>query len=310
VLLDDTAGGDALVLHDSIPEGWRRGDPVALMIHGLGGSAVSGYCLRFAASFLAAGVRAVRIDLRGAGEGIGLARGAYHAGRTEDLRTALAHLGGLCPGSPIFLVAVSLGGNAALKLAGELGSSGTRTIGSALLGGLAVLAPPIDLQRATNLLELPRNRLYQVFFVRLLTLQARERRRHFPDLPPLPPALAPVWPLGVSPRLTMRQFDNLYTAPRSRFASADDYYVRASSAPWLSQVQLPTLIVTARDDPFIDDVPFLEVQHRLPPSISLRIFERGGHAGFLGGDGRGGVHFVERMLTEWVLEQARRGPRP
>jgi predicted alpha/beta-fold hydrolase len=302
VPLDD---GDALLLHDSIPPRWRRGDPVALIIHGLGGSAVSGYCLRFAVRFLEAGMRAVRIDLRGAGQGVGLARQFYHAGRTEDLRAAIAALGELAAGSPVFVVAVSLGGNAALKLAGELG--GQRTIGRAPLAALAVLAPPIDLARSTDLLEQPRNRLYQVFFVRLLARQARLRQRHFPDLPSLSPRLAPVWPLGVSPRMTMREFDDLYTAPRCGFASADDYYARASAAPWLTHIQTPTLLVTSRDDPFIDDVPFRQTEATLPAAVRLHVLDRGGHAGFLGDDGNGSVHWVERVLTDWTVGRAARG---
>src|SRR5919108_3806613 len=95
-------------------------------------------------------------------------------------------------------------------------------------------------------LPLPRNRIYESNFVRDLVASERRRRHYFPDLPPL----------RFPRKMTVRLFDDLYTAPRNGFADALDYYRRASAAPLVPRIAVPTLILTARDDPFIAVEPF------------------------------------------------------
>ncbi len=115
------------------------------------------------------------------------------------------------------------------------------------------------------------------------------RQKHFPDLPPL----------DFPKRMTMRLFDDLYTAPRCGFNDALDYYRRGSSLPLLERIQVPTFILTARDDPFIAVEPFERLE--VPGHIRVRIVPHGGHVGFLGWDGAGGIRWAERRLVEWVL---------
>src|SRR5262249_5576680 len=99
--------------------------------------------------------------------------------------------------------------------------------------------------------------------------------------------------------LTLRLFDELYTAPRSGFAGALDYYRRASSLPFIPRIGVPALIMTARDDPFVAVEPF-ETLTGLP-NVAVRIVERGGHLGFVGWDGAGGIRWAERRVVEWVM---------
>jgi predicted alpha/beta-fold hydrolase len=120
-------------------------------------------------------------------------------------------------------------------------------------------------------------------------IEARLRQRFFPDLPPL----------RFPRRMTIRLFDELYTAPRSGFADAMDYYRKASCATLIHRIQVPTLILTARDDPFIAVEPFEEL--KLPANVQVRLVAHGGHIGFLGWDGCGGIRWAERRLVEWVL---------
>ena len=101
VLLDD---GDQVVLHDDCPPDWTAGGPAALLIHGLGGSHESVYMRRMAHKLAESGVRAFRMDLRGCGAGIELARLPYHSGRSADAAAALGHIATICPGSPVALV--------------------------------------------------------------------------------------------------------------------------------------------------------------------------------------------------------------
>src|SRR5262245_44835645 len=174
------ADGDALLLHENIPASWRPGDPIALLLHGLTGCHASTHIRRMAALLLARGVRTFRIDLRGAGLGIPLARKTYHAGRSDDVREALAYLHRQSPTSPLLLLGVSLGGNIVLKLAGESADDPVPR-----LARVAVLNPPIDLARCAEMILLPHNRAYERRFTRDLVRDAHLRQRHFPDLPAL-----------------------------------------------------------------------------------------------------------------------------
>ncbi len=229
-------------------------------------------------------MRAVRVNQRGCGSGVGQARWPYHSGRSDDVRMVLAWLAREEPPSPITLAGFSLGGNVVLKLAGEDG--GRPTAG---LDSLIAVSAPIDLDACATLIEQPRNRIYDAYFVRRLLGDARERQQFFPDLPPL----------DFPPRLKIRGFDDRYTAPRSGYRDAEDYYARCSSGPLVPRIVVPTLLLTSRDDPFIATEPF----EALPPqsNVELCLTERGGHLGFLGateraGDGR----WMDEMLLDWI----------
>jgi predicted alpha/beta-fold hydrolase len=230
--------------------------------------------------------RVVRMDLRGAGPSVPLARQSYHGGISDDVRLAVEEVHTWSPTSPITVVGFSLGGNLVLKMAGE---AAERPIPG--LSRVASLAPPIDFVRCAVLIAQARNRIYNTYFTRDLVRAARLRRRFFPDLPPL----------RFPPRLTIRQFDELYTAPRWGFADAMAYYRQASSFALIPRIQVPTFILTARDDPFIAVEPFEEL--RLPPHIGLRIVPQGGHLGFLGWYGAGGYRWVERRIAEWIVSE-------
>jgi predicted alpha/beta-fold hydrolase len=134
--------------------------------------------------------------------------------------------------------------------------------------------------------------MYERHFLRGLLEQAR-RVRFLPDVPPV----------QFPRKLTLRLFDDLFTAPRHGFADALDYYRRSSSFPLIERIAVPGLIMTARDDPFIAVEPFEALTP--PPHLEVRILEHGGHLGFLGWDGVGGIRWAERRLAEWVARTGR-----
>jgi predicted alpha/beta-fold hydrolase len=276
--------GDALMLYDNIPTGWQPERPVAVVVHGLSGSHASACVHRMAAQLLRRQVRVVRLDLRGAGKGVWLARGCYHAGRSEDIRAVLEEVRRWAPESPLLLVGLSLGGALALRLASEAAS---RPVAG--LARIAAVGPPIDLERCAALLGRSYNRIYESAFVRDLVADVHRRHRHFTDLPPV----------RFPARLTVRGFDDLYTAPRSGFAGAADYYCRASVLPLLHRIEVPTLVLTARDDPFIAVEPFEEAA--FSPAVEVHILQHGGHLGYVGWDGAGGIRWGERRMVEWLL---------
>jgi uncharacterized protein len=276
--------GDRLAVHDSTPAEWRGHDGAVLLVHGLSGSHQSGYMIRLARHFLRHGVRVLRMDLRGVGAGATLARRTYHAGRSEDLRAVADDLQSAHGNCPLVLVGMSLGGNLVLKLAGEAEQN-------PLLGlhAVAAVAPPVDMVACSAMLA--RRRFYDAYFARQLVWQVRQHQRHFPDV------VVPRFPR----RLTMWQFDDLCTAPRWGFADALDYYRRASALPLLKYIQAPTLIVTARDDPFIAVEPFEQLATH--PQMEVHIARHGGHLGFLGRDGAGGFRWAEHRVAAWVLRR-------
>jgi predicted alpha/beta-fold hydrolase len=280
VLLPD---GDRLVLHDSIPESWRPGDRIALLIHGLGGSHRSGYMNRMARLLLPYGLRVVRMDLRGCGRGMALARLPYHGGLSEDLRAAATALDEWSPGSPVVMIGFSLGGNIALKLAGE---AVQRAVPN--LQCVAALSPPIDLVKCAEILAQPRNRFYELHYVRGLVKQVRQRQRINPDEP------ATLFPR----RMTMRLFDDLYTAPRWGFDDAMHYYRSASSVALVPHIAAPCFVLTARDDPFVAVESFDNLA--VPPHVDVNVVERGGHLGFLGWH-ENGVRWAEHRVAQWVV---------
>lgn len=241
--------------------------------------------IRIANHLNRAGLRVFRLDLRGSGAGMRLSRKTYHAGCSADVRAVMDDIGRRSPGSPLYLAGFSLGGNIVLKLAGETGDAPP-----ANLCAVAAVGPPVDMVRCSELLR--RRPFYDRYFARMLEMQVKRHQRIFPELPPLrfPRAMG------------MLDFDNIYTAPRNGFADAMDYYRRTSSLPLLRNIRVPAFILTARDDPFIGADPLEEMPPN--PNLQVRIVAHGGHLGFLGWDGAGGIRWAERRLVDWIVERA------
>ncbi|MGO9601294.1 MAG: YheT family hydrolase [Isosphaeraceae bacterium] len=279
--------GDRLCVLDSMPRTWSRGDPAALLVHGLAGSAGCPYVVRFAHRLWQMGVRSVRLNLRGAGEGFGLARGITHAGRSEDLRVAMDWLADRSDGSAIALAGFSLGANLAMKLAAE---AARRPVSG--LDCVLAASPPLDLQLCALALSRPENRIYDWNFVRWLRAQVWRLHQAFPDL----------GPPGLEGVRTVYQFDDRYTAPRNGFASADDYYARSSAGPLLPRVVLPGLVVHAADDPFILAEAVAKAQ--FPPSLRLELTPHGGHLGYVSQvPWWGGRRWLETRLAAWLADR-------
>jgi predicted alpha/beta-fold hydrolase len=259
------ADGDRIVLHDDCPREWQAGDRTALLIHGLAGCHGSPYLVRLADRLNAVGVRTFRMDLRGCGAGLSLARLPYHSGRSEDAAAALEEIARLCPGSPTALIGFSLGGNITLKLLGEAGSAPPRN----LVCGVAV-CPPVDLAVCVAALARPLYRWYDRYFARLLLTRLEEKRRAMPE--------AALVDFVRRPR-GIYQFDDAFTAPVCGYGTADNYYRQASSLPLLSHISVPTLILAAEDDPLVLSEPLRKAS--LSSSTCLHMARCGGHLGFV-----------------------------
>jgi len=277
--------GDAVAIHENTAHDWRPGDNCVLFLHGLGGCHRSKFLLRLTRRLLERCFRIYRMDLRGAGATMPHCDRLYTAACSEDVRTAFETIHQRNPTSPIFLVGFSLGGNIALKLAGEAAQNPVPG-----LAGVASVAAPIDLIRCSELIS--RCRLYDRFYVRNLMRHVELHTRSRPHLAP------PKWPR----RMTLRLFDELYTAPRNSYADAIDYYQKASSLSLIPEIPTPSFLLTARDDPFVAWEPYTELPRR--DDMTIHIASRGGHLGFLGPDGRGGIRWGETQVFDWLMDQS------
>jgi uncharacterized protein len=278
--------GDAVVLHDDIPEEWQAGGRVALLIHGLAGCHTSAYMVRVAAKLNKAGVRTFRMDLRGCGSGEGLAALPYHAGRSDDALAALEFIGKLCPDAPVALVGFSLSGNIVLKLLGEAPEALPANVTKA-----AAICPAIDLGRCVRSLVGPFQRAYDRYFVRVLSRQIHTNCRLRPDVVPLK-----------TPRRmkSIFDFDDFYTGPVCGFGSADNYYASSSAARLIERIRIPTLILAAEDDPLVTIACFKEL--RTPPNVLLHITPHGGHLGFIGKKGVDpDSRWMDWRIVDWIL---------
>ena len=282
VALED---GDQIVLHDDRPGMWQPGDRTALLIHGLAGCHDSPYMRRIAHKLNQRGVRSFRMDLRGCGAGVGLARLPYHSGRSADAAAALRIIAELCPGAPTTLIGFSLGGNITLKLLGEA----PRAVPAALERAIAV-CPPVDLLYCVQSLARGVNRLYDRHFARLLRQQIEENCLKVPDAPGLE--------RGRPPRGVF-EFDEAFTAPVCGFGTAANYYRLCSSAQFIPEIRVPTLILAAADDPLVPGPTFASLQ--LPKAVELRLTRSGGHLGFIGRkNGDPDRRWMDWRIVEWA----------
>ncbi|MEQ9812566.1 MAG: alpha/beta fold hydrolase [Azospirillaceae bacterium] len=266
-LMIELSDGDVTFAAVNRPEADTRPDrPLAVLIHGLTGSSSSSYIKLIARHFLGAGYPVARANLRGAGEAAHTCRGAYHAGRSEDVATILAALSRE-PEAAAGLVAVgfSLGANVLLKLLGEEGAA------APLLAAVAV-SPPIDLKATQRRMMALRNHLYHRY---LLAEMKREALTGPSDLDERQLA-------ALGRVRTVLDFDEHVIAPRNGFAGALDYYRRSSASGHLAGIAVPTLVIHARNDPWIPFAMFQAVDWRRHPAIATAFPTSGGHVGFHG----------------------------
>jgi len=276
----DLGDGDRIVLHDDRPECWQPQDRVALFLHGVSGCHGSPYMIRIGGKLNDVGVRTFRMDMRGCGAGARLAQHPGHAGRSEDARAAILKIHELCPSAPLTIIGFSMGGNISLKLAGEVGH---QQLGN--LDSVVAVAPPIDLVLCGENIEVGLNRIYSRSFSRRLFRFIHAQREQMPRLAEL--SLRPT-PTSVV------DFDNRFTAPLSGFRDVWDYYAQSSAMPRMNDITLPTLIVTAEDDPVIPAKMFQRAV--LSPSTELLLTEQGGHCAHIA---RSRGDDLDRWWMDW-----------
>jgi predicted alpha/beta-fold hydrolase len=277
--------GDRLLGLLDLPRASRTGKPTVLLVHGLTGCSESFYIRATAAALLEAGHAVLRLNLRGAGAGAPLARGAYHAGASGDIAAAIAAVPTELARDGIAAVGFSLGGNMLLKHLAETGRD------SGLVRAASVSAP-IDLARASARIRAPRNAAYHFYLLRRMRRDAQRRGD----------ALAPAQREALATLGDLRAFDDLIVAPSNGFAGADDYYARCSSASLLGTIATPSLLIHARDDPWIPVASYEAVRWERLPVLQALLPGSGGHLGFHAAGARMAWH--DRAILGFVAEGA------
>jgi predicted alpha/beta-fold hydrolase len=262
---------------------WKH--PTLVALHGLEGSSEAHYMRGLADKFFAAGFNVVRLNQRTCGGTEHLSTGLYHSGLTADPRAVIAELLEVDGLEQVAVAGYSLGGNLALKLAGEYGETPP-----AALQAVCAVSPTIDLARCVEALEQPRNWIYQWHFVRSLKRRMRRKARLFPGR-------FPIERLGEV--RSIRTFDEIFTAPHHGFRDAADYYARASALPVVDRIRVPTFVLSAADDPFVPPEIFQDPRLTGNPWVTVVVTPHGGHCGFVTAprDGHDGY------WAEWAILQ-------
>ena len=264
--------------------------PTLVVLHGLEGSSDAHYMRGIAHKALRRGFNIVRLNQRNCGGTEALSRGLYHSGLTNDVAAVMRELAAR-DGLPRMAVAgYSLGGNLALRMAGQAGDAPPPW-----LRAVCAVSPTLELGVCMDAMERADNRLYEWNFMRGLRGRIRRKATLFPGLYDT----RGLWKLW-----SIRGFDNRYTAPHHGFKDAADYYHQAAAMRVVDRIRVPTLVITAEDDPFIPVEPFRDPKVTGNPQITLRITRYGGHCGFVeeARDGYDG-YWAEQRIVEFVAEQ-------
>jgi predicted alpha/beta-fold hydrolase len=263
-----TPDDDSLELHHlDAPDSAPR----VLLLHGLEGSVRSHYVGGLLTQAKRRGWGASLLVFRGCGSVANRARRFYHSGETRDLEHVFRTLNERWPQSTWFVAGVSLGGNVLLKWLGELGDALDGRIRR-----VAAVSVPFDLEAGARCISHGFARIYDHSFLRSLRGKALAKLQRYPDL---------FDRTALERARNVYEFDDAVTAPVHGFASAHDYYERSSSLGFLAGIRVPTLLLSALDDPFLPPEVLEEVSRIALSNANLEVelHESGGHVGFVAG---------------------------
>lgn len=280
----------ALSVIENRPLGWKPGGRIVLLVHGLTGSEESTHLVRLADLFVRRGVLAIRMNMRGCGPGLGLARGIYHSGRSDDARAVLEWIGENYPNSPVTQIGISLGGNATLKMAGEMGA-----MCPPFLDSVVAVSAPIDLAMCSKRISHWKNFIFDRYFTNRLVNHIELLNSKFPEMVQ---SLPKNWRQGP---MSLARLDDTYVAPVSGFKDGQDYYARCSSGPLIQNIKCKTLLLTAKDDPIIDPEPYEQIGQS--ENREMIVTGKGGHAAWLARDKASefGRFWMDQVVVNWVL---------
>lgn len=259
--------------------------PALVLLHGLEGSSKSRYVQSVLQYFRARGWLVVLAHFRGCSGVPNLLARSYFSGDIDEVDFILKSVIARAPQAQWHVAGVSLGGNALLKYLGERAGQ-TATIEAAVS-----ICAPMDLVAAGE--RLSQNwlcrQLYTRHFLRTMKPKVMEKASRFPGA---------IDVTRITRAKTLRDFDDTYTAPMHGFTNAQDYWQKASSKPWLPYIQIPTLILNSRNDPFIPEAS-LPGSAEASEHVLLHQPAEGGHMGFTTGAFPGNLNWLPARLARF-----------
>jgi len=259
---------------------------LVVLFHGLAGNYKSPYIRGNIQALNDAGFDTVIMHFRGCAEQANLLPRSYHSGETGDAKEFLNHLRKTTNYSKIFCMGFSLGANMLLKLLGELQENN-------LIDGAVAISAPMQLDICANEIDQGISKYYQYRLVKELN-KALDAKYDMHDME----ALIGLKREQIQDIKTFWEFDDAYTAPVHGFKSAQDYYTKCSSRQFLSKIQTPTLIIHAKDDPFMSP-SVIPSQGEVSDYVTLDIQKNGGHVGFVEGSFLKPHYWLERRVVEY-----------
>ncbi len=247
----------------------KANQPIVLLFHGLEGSFDSFYTKRMMNAIYQQGWVAVLMHFRGCGQKTNRKTQTYHSGQTADVSEFVQFLQQQHPNNPLFSIGFSLGGNVLAKFLGEQDKI--------KLDGAIVISAPLNLSECSKTVNQGFAKIYQKYLLDKLKRSTHKKIDHLDGSDPL---------LLDKQRLdqikNMNEFDQLVTAPLNGFDDAEDYYQRCSGKQFLASITTPTLIIHAKDDPFMNE-SVIPNESELSSSVQFELSKTGGHVGFLAG---------------------------
>ena len=260
-------------------------DETVILLHGLGGSVDSPYMRGMMSALNGLNYNTVAVHLRGCGSEPNRHLQMFHGGQTEDLAEVINTFVFRNPTKKFFAIGFSIGANILLKYLGECGKD-------APLNGAVAISTPFSLEDTRASLSTGFAKIYQHFLLTKIKVSVLKKfiMQDHEDINLLSIALA----------RDMKHFDELITAPMHGFLDADDYYSKASSISYLDRISIPTLIVHAKDDPFLPESA-IKWPKNLSRSVKLVLCENGGHVGFVSGDSpQTTEYWLERIVPQFI----------
>lgn len=270
--------------HDFLDLDWSEvgSDALAILSHGLEGDSSRSYMLGMVKTFNKEGIDVLAWNYRScSGEPNKLLR-SYHLGASDDLSFVVQHALSTNKYKTIYLLGFSAGGNITLKYLGEATDQVPQEVRAA-----AVFSVPVDLKSSAEKIST----IYTQRFLRTLGRKLEQKRNMFPD---------DVDMSNYSLFWSFPEFDNRYTAPLHGFNNAEDYYKKSSSRQFISSIRIPTLLMNAKNDPFLGPTCYPVSEAEQHSNFYLEIPAQGGHVGFTV-DFKKDLYYSERRAVEFLL---------
>lgn len=277
--------GDFLDIDWSYTLSRKRTQKVALLFHGLEGNAQRTYMLAMAKLLNQNGYDVAAVNFRGCSGSDNLLYRSYHSGETEDMRFLIQWIAERDIYTSIFLYGVSLGGNALLKYAGEKKGIPSQ------VKAIATVGVPADLKVSLEQLNYRENWVYRTSFLLDLRGKYRKKMVKYPEL-----MTSEIYHTIKS----LKDFDDLYTAPAHGFKDALEYYEKASCFEFLPEIEIPTLILNAKNDSFLHGDCYPYAHASSSNHLFLETPNHGGHVGFYK---RGDFYYSEQRTLDFFTEK-------